>query len=105
LALRTTLFAGAAAALLRLGSLSPARGLTTIRGRLYFAFSCAAAMTIVCSLIALYAFTAIGGTATEIASRSMPATVHSLRLSEEAGRLIASAPKLMTVQDGRGHAA
>jgi methyl-accepting chemotaxis protein len=103
---RTMPFAGAAASLSRLvASLSPAGGVTTIRARLYFAFGCAAAMTIVCSLIALYAFTAIGGTATEIASRIMPATVHSLRLSEEASRLIASAPKLMAVEDGRGHAA
>ena len=102
---RTMPFAGAAASLSRLvASLSSARGVTTIRARLYFAFGCAAAMTIVCSLIALYAFTAIGGTATEIASRIMPATVHSLRLSEEASRLIASAPKLMAVEDGRGHA-
>ena len=80
---RTMPIAGAAASLSRLvASLSPASGVTTIRGRLYFAFFCAAAMTIVCSLIAFYAFTAIGGTATEITSRILPATVQSLRLYE-----------------------
>src|SRR3989475_12359436 len=61
----------------RLGTLS---GLSTIRARLYIALGFMAATTVVCSLIALYAFTNIGGTTTKIVSQSMPATVHSLRL-------------------------
>jgi signal transduction histidine kinase/CheY-like chemotaxis protein len=58
-----------------------------------------AATTVVCSLIALYAFTNIGGTTTEIVSQSMPATVHSLRLAEETSGLVAAAPRLMTAED------
>jgi phosphoglycerate-specific signal transduction histidine kinase len=58
-----------------------------------------AATTVVCSLIALYAFNNIGGTTTEIVSQSMPATVHSLRLAEGTSALVASAPQLMTVED------
>jgi phosphoglycerate-specific signal transduction histidine kinase len=73
--------------------------LTTIRARLYTALGFMAAMTVVCSLIALYAFTNIGGTTTEIVSQSMPATVHSLRLAEETSDLVASAPRLMTAED------
>jgi phosphoglycerate-specific signal transduction histidine kinase len=73
--------------------------LTTIRARLYIALGFMAAITVVCSLIALYAFTNIGGTTTEIVSQSMPATVHSLRLAEETSGLVASAPQLMTAED------
>jgi signal transduction histidine kinase/DNA-binding response OmpR family regulator len=80
----------------RVGSLT---WLTTIRARLYIAFGFMAAMTVVCSLIALYAFTKIGGITTEIVSKSMPATVHSLRLAEETSGLVASAPRLMTAED------
>src|SRR5207247_1038702 len=73
--------------------------LSTIRARLYVALGFMAAITVVCSLIALYAFTSIGGTTTEIVSQSMPATVQSLRLSEETSGLVASAPQLMTAED------
>jgi methyl-accepting chemotaxis protein WspA len=73
--------------------------LATIRARLYLAFGFAAALTVLGLLIALYEFTSIGGTTKEIVSSSMPATVQSLRLSEETSRLIASVPRLMTVAD------
>src|SRR2546429_623109 len=86
----------------RLASMS---WLTTIRARLYMAFGFAAAMTVVGSLIALYAFTNIGGTTDDIVSRSMPAAVESLRLAEETSSLGASAPRLMTVEDERRRAA
>jgi methyl-accepting chemotaxis protein len=72
---------------------------TTIRARLYLAFGFAAAMTVIASLIAFYAFMTIGGTTTEIVAHSMPATVYSLRLAEETSRLVASAPRLMTAED------
>jgi methyl-accepting chemotaxis protein len=72
--------------------------LRTIRSRLYLAFGFAAGMTVVGSLFALYAFANISATMTEIMSRSMPATVESLRLAEEASTLVASAPRLMTAQ-------
>jgi hypothetical protein len=65
------------------GSVGTWSGLSTIRARLYIALGFMAATTVVCSLIALYAFTNIGGTTTEIVSQSMPATVNSLRLAEE----------------------
>jgi methyl-accepting chemotaxis protein len=71
----------------------------TIRARLYMAFGFAAAMTVVGSLFALYAFTSIGGTMTQIVSVSMPATIESLRLSEETTGLVAAAPRLMTAAD------
>jgi methyl-accepting chemotaxis protein len=71
--------------------------LSTIRSRLYLAFGFAAGMTVVGSLFALYASANISSTMTEIVSRSMPATVESLRLAEEASTLVASAPRLMTV--------
>src|SRR5256886_4679393 len=80
----------------RAGGLS---GLSTIRARLYIALGFMAATTVVCSLIALYAFTNIGGTTTKIVSQSMPATVHSLRLAEETSGLVAAAPRLMTAED------
>ena len=73
--------------------------LSTIRARLYIALWFMAATTVVCSLIALYAFTNIGGTTTEIVSQSMPATVHSLRLAEATSGLVAAAPQLMTAED------
>jgi methyl-accepting chemotaxis protein len=67
----------------------------TIRARLYIAFGFTASMTVVGSLIALYIFTTIGDTTTEIVSRSTPAMVDSLRLAEETSSLLATAPKLM----------
>jgi methyl-accepting chemotaxis protein len=73
--------------------------LDTIRSRLYLAFGLAAGMTVVGSLFALYASANISATMTEIVSRSMPATVESLRLAEEASTLVASAPRLMTASD------
>jgi signal transduction histidine kinase/CheY-like chemotaxis protein len=81
------------------GSLATWSGLSTIRARLYIALGFMATTTVVCSLIALYAFTNIGGTTTEIVSQSMPATVHSLRLAEETSGLVAAAPRLMTAED------
>src|SRR2546422_4918066 len=75
--------------------------LSTIRARLYIALGFMAATTVVCSLIALYAFTKIGGTTTEIVSQSMPATVHSLRLAEGTSGLFAATPQPMT---GEGEA-
>jgi signal transduction histidine kinase/DNA-binding response OmpR family regulator len=73
--------------------------LSTIRARLYIALAFMAITTVICSLIGLYAFTNIGGTTTEIVSRSMPATVHSLRLAEETSGLVAAAPRLMAAED------
>ena len=73
--------------------------LRTIRSRLYLAFGVAAGMTVVGSLFALYASVNIGATITEIVSRSMPATVELFRLSQEASELVASAPRLMAVED------
>lgn len=75
---------------------------STIRARLYFAFGFAAALTIACSLIAFLEFLAIGSTTNEIVSKSLPATVVSLRLAEEASRLVSSAPSLMTAVDDQG---
>ena len=75
--------------------------LNTIRSRLYLAFGLAAGMTVVGSLFALYASANISATMTEIVSRSMPATVESLRLAEEASTLVASAPRLMTASDDK----
>src|ERR1700692_2791283 len=71
----------------------------TIRSRLYLAFGLAAGMTVVGSLFALYASANISATMTEIVSRSMPATVESLRMAEEASTLVGSAPRLMTASD------
>jgi methyl-accepting chemotaxis protein len=75
--------------------------LLTIRARLYLAFAFAAALTIVCSLVAFYEFVEIGATTNEIVSRSLPATVVSLRLAEEASSLVSSAPRLMTARDDK----
>ncbi len=73
--------------------------LGTVRGRLYIAFGFAASMTVIGSLIALYIFTTVGDTTTEIVSRSTPAMVDSLRLAEETSSLLATAPKLMAAND------
>jgi methyl-accepting chemotaxis protein len=81
------------------GSFNVLSRLNTIRSRLYLAFGLAAGMTVVGSLFALYASANISATMTEIVSRSMPATVESLRLAEEASTLVASAPRLMTASD------
>ncbi|HZP76476.1 MAG TPA: methyl-accepting chemotaxis protein [Pseudolabrys sp.] len=78
---------------------SPASWLTTIRSRLYLAFGVTATLTVMCSLFSLYAFTSIGKTSTQIASRNLPATVQSLRLAEEAADLVATAPRLMAATD------
>jgi methyl-accepting chemotaxis protein len=56
-------------------------------------------MTVLASLFALYESSDISATITAIVSRSMPATVESLRLSEEASILVASVPSLMAVDD------
>lgn len=71
----------------------------TIRGRLYLGFGAAAAMTVIGSLISLYAFTEIGATTTELVSRSLPATETSLRLAEETQKLLASVPELLNAKD------
>jgi methyl-accepting chemotaxis protein len=73
--------------------------LKTIRSRLYIAFGTAAFMTVVGSLFALYGSNSISATMSEIISDSMPATVGSLRLSQEASILVASAPRLMSAED------
>jgi methyl-accepting chemotaxis protein len=80
----------------RLGSLP---WLSTIRSRLYLAFGVAAGMTVVGSLFALFASANIGSTLSEIVSRSMPATLESFRLSEDTSRLVAAAPRLISVAD------
>jgi methyl-accepting chemotaxis protein len=80
----------------RLGTLP---WLSTIRSRLYLAFGVAAGMTVVGSLFALFASANIGGTLNEIVSRSMPATLESFRLSEDTSRLVAAAPRLISVAD------
>jgi methyl-accepting chemotaxis protein len=73
--------------------------LATIRARLYVAFGFSAAMTVVGSLFALYAFTSVSETMSQIVSVSMPATIESLRLSQETIDLVASAPQLMAAED------
>jgi methyl-accepting chemotaxis protein len=73
--------------------------LATIRARLYLAFGFSAAMTVVGSLVALYEFTNMGDTMTQIVAVSMPTTIESLRLSEETIGLVASAPQLMAAED------
>lgn len=93
-----------ASTLMKILRTKPASGLgwlNTIRARLYLAFGFAALLTVVCSLVALVAFTIIGRTTTEIVTRTMPATVESLRLADEVSRLIASVPGLLTAQDER----
>ncbi len=78
--------------------------LSTIRARLYLAFGFAAALTIVCSSVAFYEFVKIGATTNEIVSHSLPATVVSLRLAEEASSLVSSAPRLMSARDDKSRA-
>jgi methyl-accepting chemotaxis protein len=73
----------------------------TIRARLNLAFGFCAAMTVICALVGLYAFTSIGGTTRAIVSNNFVATVESLRLAEEASSLIAAVPRLMEANDER----
>jgi methyl-accepting chemotaxis protein len=73
--------------------------LRTIRARLYLAFSVAAGLTVLASLFALYVSSDIGAMLTAITSRSMPTTIESLRLSQEASVLVATVPRLMAVED------
>src|SRR5262245_2168250 len=74
-------------------------GLRTIGGCLYIAFAATAALTVICSSIALYTFNTISRTTGEIAGRNLPATVQSFRLSTDASALIALAPRLMAATD------
>ena len=74
---------------------------STVRARLYLAFGFAAALTIVCSLVSFYEFVEIGATTNEIVSHSLPATVVSLRLAEEASSLVSSSPRLMSSKDDK----
>src|SRR3989449_10341860 len=76
-------------------------GLSTIRARLYIALGFMAATTVVCSLIALYAFTNIGGTPTAIVPPSKPAAGQSLRPRAENTRPGRPAPRRI---GGRGAA-
>ncbi len=71
----------------------------TIRARLYLAFGLTAAMTVIGSLFALFAFATIGATLSAIVFRSMPATVESIRLSKDTSDLVAFAPRLMAAED------
>ena len=80
----------------RLGSFAFMR---TIRARLYLAFGLAASMTVSGSLFALFAFATISATLSAIVFRSMPATVESIRLSEDTRDLVAFAPRLMAAAD------
>lgn len=73
--------------------------LRTIRVRLYLAFGVAAGLTVLASLFALYVSSDISAILTAIVSRSMPTTIESLRLSEEASILVASVPRLTEVED------
>ena len=63
------------------------------------AFGFAAALTIVGSSISYYEFVRIGATTNELVSRSLPATIFSLELAEEASTLVSSAPRLMAARD------
>ena len=85
----------------RLGALAWMR---TIQSRLYLALGLTAGMTVIGSLFALFASANIGATLTQIVSRSMPATIESFRLSEDMNNLVASAPRLIAVQDERHRA-
>ena len=73
----------------------------TVRARLYLAFGFAAALTIVCSLVSFYELVEIGATTNEIVSHSLPATVLSLRLAEEASSLVSLSPRLMSSKDDK----
>ena len=81
------------------GRLNTLPWLSTIRSRLYLAFGVAAGMTVVGSSFAMFASANIGATLNEIVSRSMPATLESFRLSEDTSRLVAAAPRLISVAD------
>ncbi len=61
-------------------------------------------MTVIGSLFALLSSANIGATLTEIVFRSTPATVESIRLSEDTSDLVAFAPRLMAVDDERHRA-
>jgi methyl-accepting chemotaxis protein len=74
-------------------------GLKSIRSRLNLAFGFAAGITVIGCLIVVFASSEVGTTIIEIAARSMPATIESFRLAEEASTLVASAPSLMAVED------
>jgi methyl-accepting chemotaxis protein len=56
-------------------------------------------MTVICSTVVWFASTYTANTLNEIVSRSMPATVDSFRLAEATSRLVALAPRLITVED------
>jgi methyl-accepting chemotaxis protein len=73
--------------------------LRTIRTRLFLAFGFAAGMTMVGAFFALYAFANLGATMQKIVSRSIPATMQSIKLSEEASSLVGYAPRLMAAGD------
>src|SRR2546428_13215198 len=76
--------------------------LSTIRARLYIALGFMAATTGVCSLIALYAFTKIGGTPTENVLQNMPAAEHYPRLPQGTGGPVAATPQPRTVRGAAG---
>src|SRR2546429_9859376 len=71
-------------------------GLSTIRARLYIALGFMAATTVVCSLIALYAFTNIGGDTTKNVSPSKAATGDLLLVAAgTSGRFVAGRPRVV----------
>ncbi|HEX5508243.1 MAG TPA: methyl-accepting chemotaxis protein [Pseudolabrys sp.] len=100
---RDSTFGAASTALNPIGRILKNKGgwFPTIRARLYLAFGFVAALTIVGSLVALYAFTAIGSTTNRILSRNFPATVASLQAAEEASSLVSSAPRLMAAPNDK----
>ncbi len=61
-------------------------------------------MTVIASLFALYVSSNFSATMSAIVSHSMPATIESLRLSQQASSLVAAAPRLMAVEDETGRA-
>jgi methyl-accepting chemotaxis protein len=77
---------------------------SSIRIRLYLAFGFAAALTIIGSVIAYLEFVAIGSTTNRIVTRSLPGTVVSLRIAEEASSLVSSVPSLMAAADEKSRA-
>jgi PAS domain S-box-containing protein len=75
-----------------------------VKGKLFLAFSGMAALTVIASAVALYAFLEIDRSVTRITADSMPGMVASLRLAEKGAEIAATAPSLMTsgnVEDGR----
>jgi methyl-accepting chemotaxis protein len=78
--------------------------LSTIRARLYLAFGFAAALTIIGSSIAFNEFVTIGATTNDIALHSLPEIVALLRIVEDAGGLLASAPRLIASSDDKTRA-